>query len=677
MNKSISFLLLAILFSCPFNIIAQDLYCLNRYIGISDDTKVYTSWSNEIDANSINKEDFALFRNGNPIIILNVELNPNDASVVILKTNTELSCPRTGLTLSYSHSNMKEANSTIEATSFSNEEVQFPYGYTCPVDVVYIPDTSFEKALIQKNIDFGPIDGFVLKSRIENITHLTISNYKITDLTGIEGFVSLTNLNCMNNDIVELDLTGLTQLDTVWARNNDISTVDISSCPNLILIELANNNLDSIDVSNNLNLENLALAGATKSKFKNLDLSNNSKLKSLSIGNNNMTELDISHCPNLLLISGANNNFTHLDFSKNPLIETLWLNDSNLDSLDFTKNPKLISLHIDNVNISYLNIKNGNNLNMTHLETTNNPNLDCIIVDDPDALTELWITNQKYGFEFDNSVELVNVSCGQCATKPDVPIIIDNKMCEGATPPTFISNSINTIWASDKEMTTLLHTGYSYTPTLTGSYDLVVYAAISDNNCNSDTISATLHIIPTPSFSISESNYQTCISKLTIDTLYGLNFFPDYHNDNNYSNSELHWYFGNQTYIGDTLILNSLDLNLGNNTIYTQYELTSNDAYTCMSNIIPIEVNIDNCVATNLYTPNRNNDLQIFPNPISEEVNIILEEKIESVLIINSNGQEILKTNKTLIELNELKDGVYYIVVNTKNRTLTKQFIKK
>ena len=60
-----------------------------------------------------------------------------------------------------------------------------------------IPDKNFERALIDKGIDKDAmINGILLNNNLESIEELNISNYGIKDLTGIEYFENLKELNC-------------------------------------------------------------------------------------------------------------------------------------------------------------------------------------------------------------------------------------------------------------------------------------------------------------------------------------------------------------------------------------------------------------------------------------------------------------------------------------------------
>ena len=64
-----------------------------------------------------------------------------------------------------------------------------------------IPDINFEKKLIALGIDSGPIDAQVLTANISTLTVLEVRNSSITNLSGIQDFVSLRTLSCGNNYI--------------------------------------------------------------------------------------------------------------------------------------------------------------------------------------------------------------------------------------------------------------------------------------------------------------------------------------------------------------------------------------------------------------------------------------------------------------------------------------------
>ena len=91
-----------------------------------------------------------------------------------------------------------------------------------------IPDANFEKALIDLGIDSGAVDGKVLTVNISIITKLDIQKKAIQDLTGIEAFLSLENLQCSSNNLTTLDLSKNTALTDLYISYNKLSFLDLS-----------------------------------------------------------------------------------------------------------------------------------------------------------------------------------------------------------------------------------------------------------------------------------------------------------------------------------------------------------------------------------------------------------------------------------------------------------------
>ncbi|PHS09692.1 MAG: hypothetical protein COA88_03690 [Kordia sp.] len=113
-----------------------------------------------------------------------------------------------------------------------------------------IPDTNFESALAA--YDDIPSDGQIPTANINTLTTLDISNSSISDLTGIEAFIALTNLSCSNNMITELNVFEISGLITLNCDNNSLTQLVFNS--NLVLLFTSDNNLKSLDLSLNTSL---------------------------------------------------------------------------------------------------------------------------------------------------------------------------------------------------------------------------------------------------------------------------------------------------------------------------------------------------------------------------------------------------------------------------------------
>lgn len=77
-------------------------------------------------------------------------------------------------------------------------------------------------------------------------------------------------------------------------------------------------------------------------------------------------------------------------------------------------------------------------------------------------------------------------------------------------------------------------------------------------------------------------------------------------------------------------------------------------------------------------------DLAIYPNPTSNQLNILglKQAKTETISIVNSIGQIVFESNNEFANLNQfdvssLKSGIYYLRVLSKDKVITKSFIKQ
>ena len=100
-------------------------------------------------------------------------------------------------------------------------------GYT---QTTAIPDQNFEQALIDQNIDTdGVINGQVLTADISGLTFLDVFNLDISDLTGIQDFTALTDLNVGWNKLRSLDVTNNTALTYLFAGVNGLTSLDVAN----------------------------------------------------------------------------------------------------------------------------------------------------------------------------------------------------------------------------------------------------------------------------------------------------------------------------------------------------------------------------------------------------------------------------------------------------------------
>ncbi len=232
--------------------------------------------------------------------------------------------------------------------------------------ITLIPDTNFEQNLIWQGYDSGSIDGFILTANIDTISTLFISGASITDLTGIQDFIALKNLDCTNNQLDSLDISQNTLLVDLDCSSNNLIYLNVSQNSNLTNLSCLGNQLTNLNVTQNLLLTNLDCYG---NYLPNLDVTQNTGLNSLRCDSNLISSLDVSQNLGLITLVCDANSLTALDVSVN----------SALTYLTCTFNP-----------LTCLNVKNGNNSNFVNFSARFNSSLNCVEVDNPSWSTSNW-----------------------------------------------------------------------------------------------------------------------------------------------------------------------------------------------------------------------------------------------------------------------------------------------
>ena len=289
-----------------------------------------------------------------------------------------------------------------------------------------IPDPNFEQALIDLNIDSdNTINQSVATVDISGITNLGIYNKGIADLTGIQDFISLTQLNCGSNQITSIDLSQNIALEKLYCANNTLLTsIDVSLNTALWLLNIANSQISDIDLSNNLALKEFS---CQSSEFSSIDVSNNTELTWLKCDYNMLTNLDLSqnlaltdlYCNNnpltnlvvsnninlrnlicystgltgidvsqntaLISLNCYSNLLTNVDVSNNTNLMQLRCYNNQITSLDLSLNTALTSLFCYDNLLTSLDVRNGNNTSLIFFNAENNNALECIQVDDETA----------------------------------------------------------------------------------------------------------------------------------------------------------------------------------------------------------------------------------------------------------------------------------------------------
>ena len=263
-----------------------------------------------------------------------------------------------------------------------------------------IPDSNFEQALIDLGIDTdGTINGQVATADIENVLTLDVNQKNISDLTGIEDFITLeelvfwsnqiidldvsqntdlTKLNCSGNQLTTLDLTQNTALENLNCWGNQITTLNLTQNTVLEKLNFGFNQLTTLDLTQNTALEELS---CQSTQLTTLNLTQNTALKLLLSDDNQITTLDLTQNIALEALNCWGNQLTTLNLTQNTALKNLSCGGNQLTTLDLTQNAALEIISCQGNQLELLNLKSGNTVGITNIFAFDNPNLECIQVD--------------------------------------------------------------------------------------------------------------------------------------------------------------------------------------------------------------------------------------------------------------------------------------------------------
>ncbi len=260
--------------------------------------------------------------------------------------------------------------------------------------IVDIPDANFKDALVNEmvvDIDgdgHGDVDadtnndGEIQVSEAEAVIRLIVFNFLINSLEGIQSFINLEFFVCNNNSITNLDVSQNINLTYLDCGANLIANLDVSQNTNLTTLFFSHNFIPSLDLSQNTDLIWMT---CVNNGLTSLDITQNPNLENLNIGNNLLNEIDVTNNINLDELFCFNNQLESIDLSQNINLRRFGIWENQITSLDFSNNSNLVDLFCYDNQLVNLNVKNGTNFYLRTLKGFNNPNLECIQIDDETA----------------------------------------------------------------------------------------------------------------------------------------------------------------------------------------------------------------------------------------------------------------------------------------------------
>ena len=263
------------------------------------------------------------------------------------------------------------------------------------------PDEQFRNYISEQLDSDG--DNMLSATECSEVVDLNVSQQGIADLTGIDVFSKLQQLDCSGNTLSALDISGAAQLlqlncsanpdlsalklpekngafsflvmldcsdcaltelsldsyallGTLDCSGNQLAALDISANSNLRTVDCSGNQLTTLDVSANSNLQTV---NCSNNQLATLDVSANSNLQTVDCSGNQLTTLDVSANSNLQTVNCSNNQLAALDVSANSNLQTVNCSNNQLTTLNFSQNAKLEEVDCSGNQLTELDVYNA------------------------------------------------------------------------------------------------------------------------------------------------------------------------------------------------------------------------------------------------------------------------------------------------------------------------------
>ena len=108
------------------------------------------------------------------------------------------------------------------------------------------PDPVF-RAWVEGNAD-ADWNGILTDAELDAVTQMDLGGMGISSLEGIQYFPQLQVLDCSNNALTELNLSGNPALTSVFCNDNALTSLHVSSCPDLERLACYHNALQTLEL---------------------------------------------------------------------------------------------------------------------------------------------------------------------------------------------------------------------------------------------------------------------------------------------------------------------------------------------------------------------------------------------------------------------------------------------
>lgn len=213
----------------------------------------------------------------------------------------------------------------VEITT-SNDLIQFlNYGEFClevtRLDeecLVTIPDANL-KAYLIANADINKNGDAEIQCEEAKqfVGEINCADLNISNMTGIDAFISLSGLDFSNNHVSSINLNKNTILESLDCSGNSLTFLDITANTELWFLNCADNNISELDLVPQYRLQEFNCSG---NSITALDLSKNEILFSLNCSANKLSYLNVAN--------GNNSGISSIDAHNNADLTCIQVDDA-------------------------------------------------------------------------------------------------------------------------------------------------------------------------------------------------------------------------------------------------------------------------------------------------------------------------------------------------------------
>ena len=398
-----------------------------------------------------------------------------------------------------------------------------------------IPDQNFEQGLIDSGFD-DALDGYVDDATIQTVSNLDLSNRQISDFSGLEEFINLTDLNLSGNTLSTVPLVNLNLLRLLDLSNTGLTELDLSQNNNLSFLVLSGNpNLSCVKVSDQIYQQ--IPSGWTYDSTTGFELECDCPTLSLISGNQNQTICDGDPIENITFEFGGKD--VNINVSTMPVgIQSnvtngnitisgtpTFTDDSYIFSVftyDGKANCNQVSQTITlskNLNSPTLNLNSGNYFQEIELGNNMTP----IVLTFDDSISGLNITGIPYS-QSGNSISIyttfsssgvyrgaiTSVSSAVCEITQDIQVIVNDPVVttssgsgnsiDGSTTTTTNTTADNNI--TNTSLNNNTSETYSISVSAQNSSDYILIGNDRNGSINGNDPAVTLNVGDTINFDV-------------------------------------------------------------------------------------------------------------------------------------------------------------------------------